>query len=238
MVGEPLMEYVRRLRLERAAQQLRSGRRSVTQIGIDAGYGAPAAFTRAFQAAFGSTPSAYRRQAGQESGRAPRVSLDSLPDLEVRVTALTPTRVAFLRYVGPFDGVGAAWQRLVMWAGPRGVFGPATRFIGVWLDDPEVTPPERLRGDVCVTVPDRVQAEGPVGVRELPGGDHAVTVHRGPYSGIGDTYARLCGQWAPSAGRELCPLPAFEVYLNNPQTTAPADLLTELCLPLEPVRRR
>lgn len=61
VVGESVMDHVRRLRLERAAYQLRNGRSSVAVIALDAGYGAQEAFTRTFQAHFGLSPRIFRR---------------------------------------------------------------------------------------------------------------------------------------------------------------------------------
>jgi predicted dithiol-disulfide oxidoreductase (DUF899 family)/AraC-like DNA-binding protein len=60
VVGESVMDHVRRLRLERAAHQLKTQRRPVGQIALDAGYGAQEAFTRIFQAYFGVAPQEYR----------------------------------------------------------------------------------------------------------------------------------------------------------------------------------
>lgn len=51
----------RRLLLERAAWQLGSTRRPVTEIALDANYGSLEAFTRAFRRAFQVSPSHYRR---------------------------------------------------------------------------------------------------------------------------------------------------------------------------------
>jgi AraC-like DNA-binding protein len=51
----------RRLLLERAAWQLGSTRRPVTEIALDANYGSLEAFTRAFRRAFQISPSLYRR---------------------------------------------------------------------------------------------------------------------------------------------------------------------------------
>src|SRR5580692_10926436 len=51
----------RRLLLERAAWQLGSTGRSVTEIALDANYGSLEAFTRAFRRAFQVSPSLYRR---------------------------------------------------------------------------------------------------------------------------------------------------------------------------------
>ncbi len=54
----------RRLLLERAAWQLASTRRSVTDVALDANYGSLEAFTRAFRRGFGISPSLYRRSGG------------------------------------------------------------------------------------------------------------------------------------------------------------------------------
>jgi hypothetical protein len=57
---------------------------------------------------------------------------------------------------------------------------------------------------------------------------------RGPYERLGETYARPCGEWLPGSGRELRSVPAFEIYHNAPQFTAPQDLVTDICMALEP----
>jgi AraC family transcriptional regulator len=56
MVGESVAEHVRRLRLERAALQLKHTRYSVARVAFDAGYESHEAFTRAFKGAFGESP--------------------------------------------------------------------------------------------------------------------------------------------------------------------------------------
>jgi predicted dithiol-disulfide oxidoreductase (DUF899 family)/AraC-like DNA-binding protein len=61
VVGESVMDHVRRLRLERAAFELKTSRRSIGSVALDAGYGAQEAFTRSFQAYFGLSPRLFRR---------------------------------------------------------------------------------------------------------------------------------------------------------------------------------
>ncbi len=62
LVGETAMDHVRRLRLERAARQLKFTEDPVVQVAFAAGYEAHEAFTRAFAARFGVPPSEYRKQ--------------------------------------------------------------------------------------------------------------------------------------------------------------------------------
>src|SRR5215471_467994 len=61
MTEETPIAMRRRLLLERAAWQLSHTRLSVTDISLNANYGSLEAFTRAFQKAFGVSPSLYRR---------------------------------------------------------------------------------------------------------------------------------------------------------------------------------
>jgi predicted dithiol-disulfide oxidoreductase (DUF899 family)/AraC-like DNA-binding protein len=61
IVGESVMDHVRRLRLERAAYEIRSTARPVSDVAFDAGYGAHEAFTRIFAAYFGMPPSSFRK---------------------------------------------------------------------------------------------------------------------------------------------------------------------------------
>jgi AraC family transcriptional regulator len=61
MVGEPLGQYVQRLRVEKAARRLlQEPNTSITEIALECGYGSSAAFTRAFRETFEMTPSNWR----------------------------------------------------------------------------------------------------------------------------------------------------------------------------------
>src|ERR1035438_7696056 len=60
LVGEPVQEHVRRLRLERAAHRLKLQDEAVTSVALDAGYESHEAFTRAFHNMFGMSPTQFR----------------------------------------------------------------------------------------------------------------------------------------------------------------------------------
>ncbi|MBZ5582519.1 MAG: GyrI-like domain-containing protein [Acidobacteriia bacterium] len=242
LVGEPVQEHVRRLRLERAAHSLKLQNRTVTDVAFDAGYESHEAFTRAFHAMFGVPPSQFRA-ARQDAPDSPSgVHFDDAsgyhpPDYgdppPVEIKTLQPQRIAFVRHVGPYEGVHAAWGRLCGWAGPRGLLGPSTRFIGISYDDPQITPPDKLRYDAAIALNRPVQPEGEIGVTEIAGGEYAVISHRGPYENLSRTYQLVFGAWLPKSGRDLRDAPCFEVYLNSPQFTRPEDLLTAIHVPLK-----
>ena len=153
--------------------------------------------------------------------------------MDVKIVKENNVRVAFVRHTGPYDQCGAAWGKLCSHLGAAGLLGGSPRFIGLSYDDPEVTPADKIRYDACVEVDDSFQPEGEIGVQVLPGGDFARTTHFGPYENLKHTYAALLGQWLPEAGRKFKIEPTREVYLNDPESTDPQDLVTDIFLPLE-----
>ncbi|UCG47280.1 MAG: AraC family transcriptional regulator [Phycisphaerales bacterium] len=248
MVGESLKEHIRRLRLERAALRLKHTDRSVLEIALEAGYETHEAFSRAFRSLCGCSPSGFRSDNSRICGaNAPGVHYrenGSMAEFElttggktmdVRVEHLEPMRVAFVRHVGPYSQVGKAWEKLCARLGREGLLAGGTRFVGVCYDDPEVTAPEKLRYDACVTVDEDFEAEGEVGVQTICGGEYAVVTHFGPYEDLGRTYGQLYGRWMPQNGRQPRSEPCLEFYLNDPDGTDPEDLLTDIYAPLEPV---
>ncbi len=241
MVGEPVHEHVRRLRLERAAGRLKLLDEAVTAVALEAGYESHEAFTRAFHAMFETSPSEFRagRRAAPDSPSGVHYNDASgyhTPDYgklpPVEVVTLPPQRILFVRHVGPYDAVGATWSRLGAWAGRRGLIGPATRFLGISWDDPDITPGEKLRYDAAITLSRPVEPEGEFGVTELAGGDYATIRHTGPYETLSRAYQMLLGGWLPQSGRELRDAPCFEVYLNSPQVAKPEELVTVIHVPL------
>ena len=225
LTGEGVHEYVRRLRLERAALRLKLQEQAVTDIAFEAGYESHEAFTRAFHAMFGVPPSQFRGPAGW---RPP--DYGAPPPVEIKT--LEPQAIVFLRHVGPYDQVSAAWMKLAMWAGMRGLIGAASKFVGVSWDDPEITPPEKLRYDAAITLARAIPSEGEFGVTELAGGAYATLLHKGPYERLSETYRLIFGAWLPGSGRELRDVPCFEHYLNNPQSARPEELLTVVHVPV------
>jgi AraC family transcriptional regulator len=231
MVGEAVGEHVRRLRLERAARQLQRTESAILEIALEAGYETHESFTRAFAETFGMPPSEFRRtreaslEARLPAGAPSRAS-------GFRVRRLEAMRVAFIRHVGPYDEVGKAWSKLYPWAARQGLLGAGTRVVGICHDDPDITPPDKLRYDAALIVNRPVARAGEIGAIEIPAGEYASALHTGPHQCLSDSYAELAGKWLPGTGRELRSAAALEFYLDSPQTTPAEELRTEICLPL------
>lgn len=65
VIGETPAAHQRRVRLDRAAWLILTGRRTVLDITLETGWESHEVFTRAFRAQFGTTPSAFRKDRGR-----------------------------------------------------------------------------------------------------------------------------------------------------------------------------
>ncbi|MDL2268038.1 AraC family transcriptional regulator [Desulfovibrio sp. OttesenSCG-928-G15] len=254
LVGESVAAYIRRLALQKAAQDVSYSRNSITAIALDAGYESPEAFTRAFRSAFGVSPSQYRKNGGSHAfsmkadvARYPfyHTNPEVFP-VDVKVKVCKPILVAALRHTGPYDACGHAWGRLCGLLGPAGLIAQNSPAYAVSYDDPDSTPVEKCRMDVCVTLPEGVDENTPALAKLLQttelltkhignGGEYACVLIKGPYSLLHPVYRSLFGEWLPQSGREPGDSVGFEAYYNDPTNTPPEELLSEIFIPLKPL---
>lgn len=252
MAGETVGDLVRRLKLERAAYQLRSEAASVTEAAFAAGYESPEAFARAFRRSCGLAPTAYRRTwpLPHFSQVLPRVlfdparmSIDLEPlaggtFMEISIERVPERRVMAIRLVGPYDQATGGFRSLISWAERVGIDWRRQPMFSLSYDDPESVPAAALRSDACLELPadtEPAKSDLPDGaeLRVLPAFRYAVHRLVGSYDGIHPAYQRLFQLWLPTSGEEVADQPCMEVYLNDCESLPAKELLTDLCIPLK-----
>lgn len=72
---------------------------------------------------------------------------------------------------------------------------------------------------------------GEIRAGSIPAGKYAATVYTGPYPDIAPAYEALSA-WIRRNGVEPTGV-AYEFYLNDPQSTPPPELQTQICLPVK-----
>ncbi|WP_334193082.1 AraC family transcriptional regulator [Pararhodobacter sp.] len=233
MTGETLAEAVRRVRLHRAAEALVRGEAPLADLAGTHGYADAAGFSRAFRAAYGMSPGAFRRQGKALPATLRRITPEGESMYPVTLETTPPQRLIGLPFTGPYLKIGSAFDRLSAEIGALGLWPRTRGMVGVYLDDPGSVPAEALRSFAGVLVAEDLPL--PEGLQEyrLAGGRHARMAFRGPYSGMGMAYDWLYGSWLAASGEAPRGAPCWELYLNTPLSAAPEDLRTDIFLPLE-----
>lgn len=223
LMGEALADYVRRRRLEVAAIRLRALEVSVLNIALGVGFGSAEAFTRAFSARFGCSPTEWRKskrgQTASKSGKARRIagrkngaSRNQETAMHVTIIERPPVHVAYLRFTGPYGpDIGKFWMETVApWMATNNLYG-RERF-GIGLDDPSVTKPSQCRYDACLASPEGEVLTGNPNRKVIPGGKYAALAFEGTGAEIGAAWDSMLRIWLPGSGLQLDSRPFFEHY--------------------------
>lgn len=234
LTGETPAETLARERLSRAALLLVREKLAVAAVAARCGYGSAAAFTRAFRAAYGIPPAAYRDSGGigaKLPAPAPEPRETTMHEVSIRDEPAL--RLAALEHRGPYGRIGTTFDRLMAWAAARGLIGATTRFIALYHDDPRTVPEKELRSEAGLTVPPGVEGGEGVRILDLPATRAAVLVFKGPYAELEPVYTWLYRDWLPASGEEPADQPPREDYLNDCRTLPPAEWLTAIIVPLK-----
>ena len=231
LMGETVVATVRRLRLHQASGDLAQTSLTVTEIARRCGYPNPQSFTRAFRQAFGDSPQRWRET---RTDRLPwRTPEANAPDgWPVTVRDVPLIEAAGQPHRGSYMRIGRAFESAQIRFAAQGLMRPDTRWLAQYLDDPFAFPEAQLHSRAGFSLPPGAEVAPPLQRFALGGTRCAVLRYRGPYPNMRDAYQWLYGTWLIASGHRVADQPVFEEYLNNPRDTAPADLLTDIFLPL------
>ncbi len=232
--GETVFGFLRRLRLEWAANRLLANPRDdVTTVALDCGFSSSQNFAKAFRARFGTTPTAFRRSkrgnkprnageaasffVGQDADMVKLVSPQPERKIEMKaiVKEMPAWHVAYARKIGPYGKAvcEAAFGELMRWAGPRGLIGRGP-MLGMYWDNPEVTAPAQCRTDACLPVPPGTPVDPPIALQEIPGGSYLVCEFDVPVTGFGAAWEETF-RYVVDHGLECADQPCYELYHDD-----------------------
>jgi len=154
--------------------------------------------------------------------------------MNINITNRIPVPAIMINHVGPYNEISAVFDQLGKWIEANQI--PVQQWIGIYLDNPEHVPANQLRSCACATLPMGYQltASGiPGRVGNIPGGTFATTTFTGPYDQLEAIWSEFTQRIELELGKSIRDdIPAFEIYVNDPSTTPPDQLVTELFMPV------
>jgi AraC family transcriptional regulator len=238
-MGETLADYVKRIRLQRAAKRLRYSDVPITDIAFDLGYESPSGFSKVFNQVMGKSPREYRKimqplvQAIIER-TIPR-DIESL-SLKPEYVHRAEESVLFVRRVGDYNETpSVAFHSLFQFLKAEGISKSRIKTCySMGLDDPEIVERTKCRFDACVALREPTLPKGEVGQKILPGGRFAVFIHRGPYSELENAFDAIFRYWYLNSQEELADITPFCEHISALEDSVPDhERITKLYIPLK-----
>ena len=247
MVGETVGAFIRRLRLERAAENLMySVSSDISTIAHKYGFSSSQNFTRAFKSHFGMTPTEFRRERIQipltfrdisfrEFASFPWPEHDSHAfSKHVKVMKMPALHVAYSRRFGKYDhrSCNEAFQAILEFARVNNI--AYTREIGICWDNLDITDAARCRYDACVEVPEGTPVSRGIALQSIPEGLHAVAEIEITNNDFAGAWRNFLGGWMPTSGLEPIDKPRYEITLDN-TNQSDGRWMVQLCCPVQPI---
>ena len=122
--------------------------------------------------------------------------------------------------------LGQAYGAIMQYAGPLGVQPSGAPFVAYHNMDMQ-----DLDIEIGFPFAQALTGQGDIQAGEIPGGKAVTCLHIGPYDQVGGAYEAL-QKWF-GAHSYIPTGVAYEFYLNDPQTTPPSELRTQVVFPLK-----
>lgn len=248
MTGETVAGFTSRVRNERAARLLKFSAKPIADIAMECGFSSPSTLSRLFRQYFHLSPAQYRRTGQIENSKIRKALVEPKvyhcdPDAEamaqmfpVHVRQFPERRIAYIRVVDAFrEGVVVeAFGELIKWAKTVGVFETGTIF-GMSMDDPDVTPKEKYRYEVCIIIPGELSIpdDRPVQTMLLPACKYAVTTVSGNFDKVVAATNFLFDQWLINSAYECEAQHGLEVFRDRSIVTDWSHFELDLCIPVK-----
>lgn len=242
-IGESVMSYATRLKLERAATQLSFENSSMIEVALDAGYQTPTGFLKAFKTRFNTTPTNFKKgmqvlfteYKGLEMNKAEIVKRDEV-------------HVVYTSELGNYEKSSEiAWNKLseamhdlenVFAKNPPSIEMNLSEnnaeALGICHDDPKETDEENVRYDASIAwAYEEVKELGKYGfeTKSIAGGRYAKTTYKGGEEAGENAWYGLYA-WVEKNGYTFRDEPPFEKYINAWNETDTSKIETEIYVPI------
>jgi AraC family transcriptional regulator len=253
---ETLADYLRRLKLEYAAQQLFYNEQSITEIALTLGFSSSQSFAKAFRQYYGLSATDIRNCLTLAQYRAliqnskigylmrnngnalneetaysePSRKVVKQPgEMIMKTESIKQKHLAYIRVTGPYgEGYQDALEKLYRWANMHSLADGES--IMIYHDNPEITPNDKCRTDICISVPQNTCISQGAKVSQ---GIEFQVLPAGPYAYVRKTitdshqYAYAWNRLMEQVVESQLPLddrPCFELYHHFDVETNVADV--------------
>lgn len=264
MTGETPLDYIQRIRIEKAASRLFDKKGTISEISYDYGFGSPSLFSRTFRKYFGMSPSEFRQiekpvfskngtyfsKNGQWIRKKWKTISDKDSDFcrynfkpekfifmeaKIEVKEMPEMQVIYCRHIGPFHLIGKAYEKVMKWAAPRGLFIPGeSKTMTVTHDDPTITEIDKVRQSASIVVYKDVKTEGEIGKMKVPGGKYAVGRFEIGTEEFEKAWNSMCS-WFIDSGYQQERGVTYELYHNDHTRHPQKKHIVDICIPVKPL---
>lgn len=255
ITGETLNAFINRKRIEKIASLILLGNETpITELAFLYGFNSGSSFSRAFKKFYGISPSKFKENGKEPFSKISKVNSKNGQDeiafekyicnvnnvkkwlimnAKIEVKQMNGLKLAGIKHVGDFNKIGEAYDRLMKWAGPKGLLSsPNMHTVTLYHDDPKVTEMAKVRQSACITVEDEIKPEGEITNVVVNAGRYAVGRFEISVTEFEQAWDSMC-LWVAESGYTSRDGDYFELYHNDHMEHPERKFILDICLPVQ-----
>ncbi len=234
VTGENLNEFIKRIRMIKSYRLLQVDKSlSIKDLAIKIGYNSTANFSRDFKGFHGISPTQARESNKTLEERAIYNQNKNLNIAYQGIKYLPEKYVLFKKITSGYDTdlIPKASNELYQLALKHGF--KIEQFIGIGYDDPDYTPEDKCKYDICIAVnprelPKNIQCEA----KNISGGKFAIFNYKGHKKDIATAWDYMFKEWLLNSQYLPDDRPHIEMYLYS-EKYEQGFFNVNLCLPIK-----
>jgi AraC family transcriptional regulator len=257
-VLETPKQYVIRLRLERAAHFIKLfPQLAMKEIAESCGFSSNSVFSRAFKNYYGISPEIYRDLPTQKlhfinkekntfsdwddiswitpitdvQVKIDTVVMSSLPDVETMYACKIACVQTTLSHR---ENISLAFKSLFQWANPLGLITNSTKYFGIWLDFPFITPTNKCRFLCGIELGSDSKPSKGVSILTFNKGRYLKYKINGDINETLDSLIVLNHNYVESIGFEISEMICYELLEESPLEKPYEKITRQLIIPVKP----
>ncbi|TCI92790.1 AraC family transcriptional regulator [Tenacibaculum sp. M341] len=237
--NETIGKYIKRIRLEKAAEYLKYSEEQVSDIAINIGFSDVASFGKAFRKKFNCSPISFRKSTKNIQTKSQQVlkRLQQKPLLHT-IEILPEFDVLYLEHKGSHQNLKAiekTWDRFIQYCDNKQLIFDESIFFSEIIDDNEITDDLQCRTNVAIILkkPLSFVPKGLFQVKPHASQKYVKFVHKGTNEQLLDTYNHIYSSWMIDIQLEFEDKPTLEFYVNHHEEIPKSDLITEIYIPVK-----
>ena len=239
--NETIGKYIKRIRLEKAAQYLKYSDIGVSDIAYEVGFEDRAAFSKAFKNKYKISPSSFRNtsEASLETLQQSLLPLEGeeREPLQFEIEFLPDFECLFLEYRGHYEdaqSIEQTWEELGAYASKKGILSDNSILLTEIIDDNEISDSihSRYNFSLILEQPLSFKPEGLFRTKTHRQQKYVKFTYKGSDQNSAEFYKKIYAFWMHDVGLELIDLPSLEFYPNYEENLPEEELITEIYIPV------
>jgi AraC family transcriptional regulator len=256
-LGETPKQYVIRLRLERAAHFIKIfPQLPIQEIAVTCGFSSNSVFSRAFKNYYGISAEIFRDLSSEEmqkintrnnqAGPGEETSwITPVIDIQHKIETVKLSSQPVISTLYSFnmaciqtslshrENISLAFKSLLQWAQPRGLITGSTRYFGIWLDFPYITPSCKCRYLCGIDVSSEIMPSQGISFQNLSKGAYINYNLCGDMDETLDSLLALNHNYVDEMGYVISEMICYEEFMECPADKPYSEITRHLYIPIK-----